>query len=71
LNVTQPSLRARLDTFFESNPTEMLAAKDVALKFNVSLRYARNALSILKNEGALERVTCWRVNRSCDHAPNP
>lgn len=59
-----PELRVQLGRWFESFPGEMLSAQDVALKFGVSIRHARNELSILKNEGVIVRETVWRLDRS-------
>nr|WP_297388206.1 hypothetical protein [uncultured Roseateles sp.] len=55
------SLRERLLEWFEAAPPgECLSAVDVSVKFGVTLRYARNTLSVLKAEGAIQRETVWR-----------
>ena len=54
-------LRPRLEKWFEDNPDEELTAEQVAIKFDVSLPYARNELAIATKGGVLERVTLWRL----------
>jgi DNA-binding transcriptional ArsR family regulator len=44
----------------EGRSGEFLSASDVAVKFGVTLRYARNALSKLRQAGLVERETVWR-----------
>jgi MarR-like DNA-binding transcriptional regulator SgrR of sgrS sRNA len=56
-----PGLREQLAEWFKSaGPHETITAQDVATKFGVSVRYARNALAFLHTSGWIERETVWR-----------
>jgi len=56
-------LRPRLEAFYVANPLSDLTAEQVAIKFDVDLRHARNELAIAVKGGLLKRETVWRLNR--------
>ncbi len=60
VKVKPHGLRPALAKWFENNPMDMLSPQDVADRWDVHIRYARNVLSILKNEGLIERTVCWK-----------
>lgn len=56
-------LRPRMLAWFEANPGEMMDEQTAALKFDVTRRYARNMLSILKAEGVVGKITGFMLKR--------
>lgn len=57
----RPGLREQLAEWFRAaGPNETLSAQDVATKFGVTVRYARNALAFLRTAGWIESETVWR-----------
>lgn len=55
-------LRPRLiDWFKNAPPGETITSRDVAVKFCVSHRYAKNALCVLQAEGLVKHETVWRI----------
>lgn len=54
MNQPRVSIRTKIEWFYERNPDEELSYKQIMLKFNCSLKTARNAVYELQEMGVLE-----------------
>lgn len=54
------SIRVCVLEYFEANPDEELTTRDIAAKFDCTLRSAENALNTCKGYGEVQRVVAWR-----------
>lgn len=57
--------------FTNAAPGESITYKDVALKFGISERYAKNALCVLQSEGLIRHETVWRLADDMAHLKEP
>lgn len=72
MSTRRAGLRPRLIDWFKSAPPgETITSRDVAVKFGVSYRYAKNTLSILKAEGLVENESVWRIADGMAHVKEP